>query len=442
MRKISESDLELAEKKAAYNRMLKNLDAEDELKHMINKGNATANLEYNAAHLKNILTKEENDLMEELQSRADARIEKRKNADFIRAMQVEERDNEYRMTILKMEYERDKYKSEMEYERDRHRSDMEYELKTKDKQIEELREKLKYNSHLNDNDVQKASIYASADVEIKKSENMYKASHDNMVASLEEKKQQADIDLENKYMDRLDELLSQVLAIDAAVKKYSFINEKEAIHASANVQMVKAAAEAQSNVAQSVIQHSAMADENSKKFCDDMQARIAEMEEMMRKMKKNIKSIKESSHKKNSREDGDRGYGAPRNNGGSPYTNYGGSVNSGSSAFPNYGDPRTNGGSSYPNYGSSAFQNYGGSRNNGGSPYTNYGGLGNSGSYTSPSYGCDNGSRVSPYDGQTIGGISSSTSAYQGSQPGASWCSKCGALIPVGSFCCPRCGSK
>ena len=47
-----------------------------------------------------------------------------------------------------------------------------------------------------------------------------------MVASLEEKKHQAEIDLENKYMDRLDELLSQVLAIDAAVKKYSFINEK------------------------------------------------------------------------------------------------------------------------------------------------------------------------------------------------------------------------
>ena len=200
---------------------------------------------------------------------------------------------------------------------------------------------------------------------------------------------------------------------------------------------MKAAAEAQSNVAQSVIQHSAMADENSKKFCDDMQTRIAEMEEMMRKMKKNIKSIKESSRKKNKRDDVNRGYGAPddygrtaatpnygdpRNNGGSPYTNYGGSVNSGSSAFPNYGDSRTNGSS----------------------PYTNYGGSGNSGSSAFPNYGDsrNNGSRVSPYDGQTTDGMSSSSSAYQGSQPGASWCSKCGALIPVGSFCCPRCGSK
>lgn len=278
LRKIAESDLELSEKKAAYNRMLKNQAAEDDVRNMVNKANAEMNLDYNSGHLQNILTKEENDLVAEMDKRAAERAEAAKNADFVRDMQTKERENEYQLALLKMEYERDKYKAEMEQL-----------LRAKDKELEELREKLAYNAHLSDNDVQKTAINANADASVKTAEYAYKAAHENQVYATQEQRYQDNLNLEQKYMNRLDDLLSQMLAIDTAMKKYSYKNEKEAIRASANVQMVQAASNAEASVAQA-----AMTQNSNVQAGGDTHNRITEMEEMMRKMKNNIKSLKAS----------------------------------------------------------------------------------------------------------------------------------------------------
>ena len=275
LRKIAESDLELSEKKAAYDRMLKNQSAEDDVKNMVNKANAQIDLDYKTDHLKNILTKEEYEYIEAIKDQEAARAEADKNAEFVREMKLKEHDSVHELELLKLEYERDKYKAEMEQA-----------LRTKDKEIEILREKLGYNAHLSDNDVQKAAIHATADVDIKTAEYGAKAAHDNMVYATEQHKYQDQLDLEQKYMDRLDSMLSQVFAIESAVREYSFVNENASIHENADVKKVQAVASANSDVAKAAIVQA------GSYRTDETYNKITEMEEMMKKIKHNIKSLK------------------------------------------------------------------------------------------------------------------------------------------------------
>lgn len=420
LRKIAESDLELSEKKAAYDRMLRNQDAEDNLRNMVDRSNAQIDINYRTDHLKNILTREEYDYVQELRDKEAARAESDKNAEFVRAMKIKERDSAYELELLKMEYERDRYKA-----------DMEHTLKTKDKEIEVLREKLGYNAHLNDNDVEKEAIRASADVNIKSAEYGYRTAHDNMVYATEQQKYQDQIELEQKYMDRLDNMLSQILAIEAAVKEYSFVNENASIHENADVQKVQAVASANSDVARA-----AMAQAGASRI-DDTYAKITEMEDMMKKIKHNIKTLKtkvsglnEEKEKQtpsggipqyttNGRPNGENsGYAAQAG------VNYGGGYTASQSA--NYG-----GGYTAPqgtNYGggytAQSGMGYGGYATQNGADYT--------GGYKSPYAN----SYTSRYAGAGLNGGMSNP----GVQPGTVRCGHCGKIVPIGNPYCPGCG--
>lgn len=316
LRKIAESDMELTEKRDAYARLLRNQSSEDAIRQMREEASARTDIYYNDAHMrhtlrqeeaemsfaearmkntlkeqendifyknehmKNLLTKEEKELIDEMIQREYLRQESAKDAAFNRSMKEKERDAAHEMDILKLDY--DRYQME---------SALKQEIKNKELEIEQLKVMLEHQERMGSQNVQIAGIQSNTQIHTKeaeyryygeqaKAEYAYKAEAEKAAREAREKLEAEKLEAEKIYMKRADELMSQMLSIQAAIKNHSLDNENTAIHANADIQIARVQADGAAN-----------------RIASSTNSRIKEMENLMKEMNRSIQSLNDSVQK-------------------------------------------------------------------------------------------------------------------------------------------------
>lgn len=236
LRKIAESDLELREKTEAYERILRNSVEDDKLSHYIEETAAKIRLLFEDGHIKNLLTEEENKILADAKERELERLEKAKEAEFMRTLSLQE---------LAVGHEMEKFK--MEYDADRREQESLIELNAKALEIEKLRMILNHYQNLDENDVSRFGIREMANSIRAKAENEFKSEVERSERAAAEKREREQHEREERYSQRADELLTRMLSIQEAMKKLGFENERLFIQEQGSVARERAKAEAAKN---------------------------------------------------------------------------------------------------------------------------------------------------------------------------------------------------
>ena len=271
IRKIAESDLELREKIDAYERILNNTAQEDNLRHFIDKMSAMTKLRYEDGHITTILTDEENKVYEDAKSRELERLEKAKDADFMRSLRQQELTIAYEMEKLKMQYDADKEKRESDKQ-----------LREKDHELTKLQMMLKHYQELDDNEVQRLGIREWGNVIRSKAESEMQIEIARKERMEAERREKEELDREERYSKRADDLLTRILSIQEAMRKLGFENEKVYIQEQAGVAKARAAADASA----------------SAKYSSDINRLIKELEIIARNLNHQKKHNDQNNKKK------------------------------------------------------------------------------------------------------------------------------------------------
>lgn len=260
LRKIAESDLEFKEKMDEYNRVLSNNLAGDKLNQYVAEAKAKTDALYESDHVRNLLTEEENKILEDARQREADRLERIKDAEFMRSLKQQELFVQNEMEKLKMEYDSKQRESEAALE-----------IRNKDMEIEKLRMLLDHYEKLDENEVQRIGIREINNRLRVQAESQFKAEIAKQEKEDAERREKESLDRDERLSERADELLTRMLSIQEAMKKLGMENEKTYIQEQANVAKAHAEASVQNN--------------------DDMEKLLKQMEKIAKTIKKEVKSI-------------------------------------------------------------------------------------------------------------------------------------------------------
>ena len=232
MRRIAESNLSLQEKLDAYARLCASNKAQDENSQLVDVAKAKASAQYTLQHSSLVLSKEEKDLLEEMDKNAEEREERRKQAEFQREMQQQESQITHEMEKLKLEYEQEAKAAEME-ER----------LYAQEAEIEKLKLMLEHYTAMGQQSADVRMAAVTAEALRAQAEKAYEANSAKAAREEEERRERARNEREDKYSEQAEHLLVKMWEIQSAMGKMQLETEQKKAESQAQVEAARAKAE-------------------------------------------------------------------------------------------------------------------------------------------------------------------------------------------------------
>lgn len=232
MRKIAESELDTREKLDAYERLCRNNKVSDELRNLGDAAKAKAEAAYTLEHSKLLLSKEESELLSEMEQQAEDREERRKEAEFQREMKLQETQVLHEMEKLKLEYDKAAKEAEME-ER----------FRDQQAEIEKLRLMLDHYVQIGKQGVDVQMAAYTADTIRAQAEREYAAVQAQDAKEEAQRQERARIEREDKFSDQAERLLNRMWEIQGAMDKLRSETEQKQIEGQAQVGVAHAKAD-------------------------------------------------------------------------------------------------------------------------------------------------------------------------------------------------------
>lgn len=229
MRKIDMSDFDWKQKQDAYERLLRNAQSEDYAANLVRETKAETDAEYLRSHLKVALSKEENDLLEQITQRAEDREERIRRNEFAREMEEKKMAIATQMQLLQMEAEQQD-KANAAAER----------IAQQAAEIEKLQLTISHYEAIGRQQLDAARVQAAAETARKKAEMDYAERHEARVLNAESQRAREQKQRESEYASRAESLLKEMWSINTALEAMKLDNQREYNAGVARVEEVKA----------------------------------------------------------------------------------------------------------------------------------------------------------------------------------------------------------